>query len=147
MESKFKESVDFVSHFYRRDAFVARRRFVSHYLLWRWRGVAAALAGCVLAASAAIVYVGTHRIETAQPEVLPVVEMPVEPVKTEVKRIEFVNAPLDSVVTRIENVYGVKVDGVSESDTMRLTLSYEGTAEDLVYAINLTLDTHLSISR
>lgn len=146
MESKFKESVDFVSHFYCRGAFVARRRFVSHYRLWRWRGVAAALAGCVLAASAAIVYVGTHRVGTAQPD-LPAVEMSVEPVKAEVKRMEFVNAPLDSVVTRIENVYGVKVDGVSESDTMRLTLSYEGTAEDLVDAINLTLDIHLSISR
>ncbi len=147
MEIKFKESVGFVSHFYCRGAFVARRRFVSHYRLWRWRGVAAALAGCVLVASAAIVYVGTHRVETAQSEVLPAVEMSVEPVKAEVKRMEFVNAPLDSVVGRIENVYGVKVKGVSESDTMRLTLSYEGTAEDLVDAINLTLDTHLSISR
>lgn len=62
------------------------------------------------------------------------------------KRIEFADTPLDSVANRIEEVYGVKVHGRNSTDTMRLTLSYEGTAQDLVEAINLTLDTHLSIS-
>ena len=146
MEKQFRESVDFVSHYYRRDAFIAHRRFVRHTGLWGGRGVAGAPAGCVLAASAPFLYVKVHEANNIPETVVDGNHEPTREVLAEVKRIEFADTPLDSVATRIEEVYGVKVHGRNSTDTMRLTLSYEGTAQDLVEAINLALDTHLSIS-
>ena len=61
------------------------------------------------------------------------------------RKIEFTDAPLADVVKEIERVYEVHVVNVPEMGDYRLTLSYEGTAKDLVETINELLGTSLGI--
>ena len=46
----------------------------------------------------------------------------------------------------IEKVYDVRLTSLPEEE-YRLTLSYEGTAEDLVATINELLGTHIEIEK
>lgn len=62
----------------------------------------------------------------------------------EIKRIEFDNRPIAVVAAEIEKVYGVKLGNVPDDD-IRLSLSYEGTAADLVDTINDLLGTEIEI--
>lgn len=149
MENKINESFDFVLRHYRRNAFIAYRQFIKPVIWWKRRGAAAVLTGCILAASAAFVYVELHKLESSTKIVDVITEKSSEIPETtvEVKRIDFADVPVDSVVRKIENVYGVKVEGITETDTMRLTLNYNGTVQDLIDAINLTLGTNLYLSK
>ena len=68
------------------------------------------------------------------------------PATEAVKDMKFEDAPLQEVVKAIEKEYGVKVSGATEGQP-HLTLSYRGTAEDLVAAINDLLGTNLKIEK
>ncbi len=61
-------------------------------------------------------------------------------------KIEFNNAPLNEVVKRIETAYGVTVTNLPE-EQHNLTLSYEGTADELIDIINSLLGTKMEIAR
>lgn len=75
-------------------------------------------------------------------------ETPVAPVRGKefAMRIEFKDAALKDVVNKIEEVYQVKIENIPESD-VRLTLSYEGTAEELIEVINEIAGTDFKVDR
>ena len=60
------------------------------------------------------------------------------------ERLEFTDAPVSRVVQKIENVYGVRLSNLPPDDP-RLTLSYTGTAADLVETINTMLGCDIRI--
>lgn len=152
--SKTEESIDFVTLYYCKGAFDADRalrmiRFLPAVPWWRRRGVVAAAIGGALVASAAVfTYIVPDREEVGNLPTEQVVTPAVEtPAATEVKKIEFADAPLARVVEEIERVYNVKVTNLPAGGDYRLTLSYEGTAEDLVETINDLLGTSLAVER
>lgn len=65
---------------------------------------------------------------------------------SEVKVIDFENTPLPEVVERIKEVYGVDVSGVpADAAGYRLSLHYQGEADDLISVINDILGTDMKI--
>ncbi len=154
MTDKIRRSLDFVVRYYRPGAFKPDLwAFAPQKSFWRRYAVAASVAGGILLAAAAVTaYVALNREETPQTPLLdkpepikktPEVTLPITP---EIKKIEFNDASLPEVVKAIESVYGVKVNG-NTSGQPNLTLSYQGTAEDLISTINDLLGTNLSIEK
>lgn len=145
MDNKFSDSLNFVVRYYRAGRFVPRRRFVWYWDIWRRRGVAASLAGCVLCASAAVAIYMQH----SAPERIPQTSVSDNAVagtpELVTKRLEFADTRLDSAVVRIEQVYGVRVAGVGVNDSIRVTLSYDGDAQGLVDMLNATFGTGLRL--
>ncbi|MCM1518510.1 MAG: DUF4974 domain-containing protein [Pseudoflavonifractor sp.] len=149
-DKKFEDSVDFVVRNYRHDAFSVdkgwRRLGLTHRVWWRSRWAAACAVTVALAASAGIyawLSVSAPTVTT-----LPATEtvMPeAAPTAPKRSRIEFNDTPLDRVVKEIEAVYGVTVTNVPEGGDYRLTLSYEGTARELVATINDLLDIRMEV--
>lgn len=154
MTDKIKRSLDFVVKFYRPGAFRPDGWFIAPPLpFWRRHAVAIGIIGIALAAVAAVTtYVVVSREDT--PAETPV-ETPTTPsvlpdtvpvITEEVRKVEFNDATLPEVVEAIEATYGVKVSGET-SGQPRLTLSYQGTAEDLTATINDLLGTNLTIEK
>ncbi|MBD5231387.1 MAG: hypothetical protein HDS66_04430 [Bacteroidales bacterium] len=152
MTDKIKKSLDFVVKFYRPGAFKPDGWFIENpQPWWRRHAVAAAIAGIALVAAAAVATYVAFRPKQEAPAPLPAApaapapEAPQAiPTTPEVRKVEFENASLSQVVAAIEATYGVKVAGLP-AEEMRLTLSYQGTAEDLVLTINDLLGTNLVI--
>lgn len=146
MKDKFEESLAFVVRFYRRDAFRPNMLFVAPNR-WRRLAVAASAALGIVVASACVYLLTTHSpvSETVEETTATTAATYVEATNTVSRRIKFDDAPLTLVVDEIETVYGVKVSHVADSDTTRLTLSYEGNAADLLNTINELLGTDLKL--
>ncbi len=150
-QEKNDKSLDFVVRYYRKGAFRPRRlgkilEFVPRYSFFCRRNIAAACVATALIASAGIgVYFYTHPNDSTGTSQIPAVETTVTASK-EVHRIEFNNVPLTTVVKEIEKTYNVKISSLPK-EQYRLTLSYEGTAEDLVATINELLGTNLEIEQ
>ena len=143
MDTRFLNSVNFVARHYRSGAF-GRRSFFGTPERWAWRrrAVAASVAGVVLAATAC--YFTFVRESVPQPSV-PEAAVTAAPVQQGASlHIEFEKAPLSEVVAEIERVYGVEI-GNMPSENYELTLSYDGTADDLVETINELLGTSLTV--
>lgn len=116
------------------------------YSFFSRRNIAAACVATALIASASIgVYFYIHPNDSTGTSEIPAVETTVTASK-EVHRIEFNNVPLTTVVKEIEKTYNVKISSLPK-EQYRLTLSYEGTAEDLVATINELLGTNLEIEQ
>ncbi len=149
---KKEDNLDFVvSHF--RDGYLLpvsgwRRFIMTHRQSRSWRKLAAAsIAGVVLIASASILY---FEISTPSPD-QPVDEsltVPAENIisisENKVGRIEFHDAPLKEVTAEIERVYGVKISNLPKEELL-LTISYEGTADDVIETINELMNINLKI--
>lgn len=107
---------------------------------------AASITAVVLAASASLYYLSSHNVNSQREEqiteVIPTVASPMEATTA---KIEFKNAPLTDVVAEIERIYGVKITNLPEERIM-VTISYEGTALDVVETINDLFDTNLKIA-
>ena len=73
-------------------------------------------------------------------------EQPAQKTKDFSSRLEFTDASLKDVVKKIESVYEVRIVNVPDTD-IRLTLSYEGTAEDLISTINELEGTQMRVER
>ncbi len=138
-EKRFIDSLDFVARHYEKDAFQATRTWKSLGVplmpWWRRRAVAAAVA-CVVIGASAFVYNWLER--SSEPAVpAPPTQEIVQPATPAFRseRIEFNDADIDEVVSKIEEVYGLTIENVPDAD-IRLTLSYEGTADELVSIIN-----------
>ncbi|MDE7406800.1 MAG: 50S ribosomal protein L23 [Muribaculaceae bacterium] len=153
---KTDRRLDFVTGHYRDDAFDvdAGWRSVSGRL-WHgnvrpWfisRRVAAAIAAGVVLTASACLLTWTFVTQTdsqAEIQSAEVTASDKSKVATEVKRIEFVDATLPEVIEAIECIYGVKVTNMP-AEEYRLTLSYEGTAADLIATINDLLGIGLKI--
>lgn len=150
-KNKTEESIRFVTRHYQDDTLLPRegwQRFsVSHHISSLRRNVAAACIGAVVFAAAASIYYFNTR-----PDIPATVEnMNVQPSETagvpeqRIERIEFHNASLKEVVAEIERVYGVTIGNVP-SEEMSITISYEGTAQDVVETINDLLTLNLTVS-
>ena len=149
---KDKNSIDFVSRHYRRDAFDESRgwkRLGIKRFRWSAFKVAASIAGLVaVSATAAIIY---RELIVPQPQ--PVQEQQTTPpseaaqMPTQVVRaIDFDNASLTDVIAKINEVYGISVTNLpANADSYRLSLHYEGNVVELVETINDILDTELTI--
>lgn len=144
------KDIEFVARHYRRGSFAAdkawRRIGIARLSIWRrYRAAAAIAAFVVLSAAAVVIYRVTDmstkpEIETQTPEVPAQV--------AEVKVIDFENTALPEVVERIKEVYGVEIENMpADAEAYRLSLHYEGTADDLVAVINDILGTQLSVKR
>ncbi|MDE6716633.1 MAG: hypothetical protein K2J70_00435 [Muribaculaceae bacterium] len=153
MTDKIKRSLDFVVKFYRPGAFRPDGWFIAPPLpFWRRHAVAIGIIGIALAAMAAVTtYVVVSRED---PSPAPAVETTTSPVSSdtvpatnqEIRKVEFNDATLREVVEAIEATYGVRVSGET-SGQPRLTLSYQGTAEDLTATINDLLGTNLTVEK
>lgn len=63
-----------------------------------------------------------------------------------VRAIDFENTPLPTVISEIREVYGVELTGIPDNAVdYRLSLHYEGSAEDLIATINEILDTKMAV--
>lgn len=150
-QEKNDNSLDFVVRYYRKGAFKPRRlgtivEFVPRHSFFSRRNIAAACVATALIASAGIgMYIYTHQNDSTGTSEIPAVETTATTSK-EVHRIEFNNVPLATVVKEIEKTYHVKISSLPEKQYL-LTLSYEGTAEDLVATINELLGTKLEIAQ
>lgn len=142
--------IEFVTRHFRSDAFLPTRRFAP-VVWWRRRpAIAAALAAGVLAVSAAVIsLIPGEGTKAPVRETTKTTTLPAPPPRHEnqIVRLEFSDAPLPEVVKSIEATYNIEIEGLDPETSLRLSLSYEGTAADLIDTINLLLGTELSIKR
>lgn len=161
MTDKIKKSLDFVARHYRKGAFPEDTSFMtglmsgisaSHRAFRRRLIIAAASAACVIVAVAAVItFINRPAPEPAQPVIVEQTQPETNPAPEkrsvdEVVRLEFSNATLAEVITKIEETYDLKVTNLPEDMNQRLTLSYEGNAADLIVSINEVLGTNLKIA-
>lgn len=150
MNRRLEESIEFVARHYRAGALKPTLRFAP-VQWWRRRGVAAAASVAAVLLVSAAVLTFTHRPEPAPEPAAPAVEAaapqsaPAPAPTARVERIEIADAPLGEVMAVIESTYGVRVSCPEAEESMRVTLSYEGTAADLVATINSVEGTHIII--
>lgn len=149
-DKKLNESLKFVVNNYDDESFSKSRawkKLMPPVAFWNVRRIAAASIIAVVVTASAFIYHAAKYGDT--PHTVPEKqETPVAPVRGKefATRIEFKDAPLKDVVNKIEEVYQVKIKNIPESD-VRLTLSYEGTAEELIDVINEIAGTHLKVER
>ena len=147
---KIDESIDFVSRYYEDGSLMPRQgwyRFRLTHTLPKWRkNVAAACIGTVvLVASASVYYVMKSTSPDTQEDVtVTTVVESAAPDPYKVVKIQFADAALSDVAEEIEKAYGVKILNIPEKE-IRLTISYEGNAYDVVDTINDLLGTDLKI--
>lgn len=137
-----EKNIEWVARHYRKGAFDASRawrRLAVKPARWWTRGkvAAAAAVAAILVATAAVVTwrqapepVGTSAMEqTAAADVLVVKKV-----------LDFEQTPLAEVIDEIEKTYDVEIENIpSGVDTVKFSLHYEGTAPDLVNALNEAL--------
>ena len=149
---KDKNSIEFVSRHYRRNAFnVAEgwKRLGIKRFRWSAFKIAASVAAFIaVSATATILYVELKKPDTAVPQQTEIVtNESVSPVKV-VKVIDFDNTPLPEVLQKIEEVYGVRVMNLpDDAESIRLSLHYTGNVLELVDTINEILETELTVKQ
>lgn len=150
-KSQISRDAEFVVRHYRKGVFDRREAWRSLHLTghtWWSRHIAAAAAGAavVVAAVAATVYytsydnrqeavIATESVETGAAE---------NAVRT--ARFEFQYTQLSVAAKQIEETYGITLTGLPDDDPS-VTITFEGTADDLINLINESLDSEISISR
>ncbi len=150
-----KEEVTYIATRYRRGKFCVdkgwKRLDIRRPRKWTALKIALRIAAAIssvfiLSAMAAAIY---ERYEIKEVPVWDVEETVTPPAGLEVvKAIDFEDTPLTAVISKIKEVYGVKVVNVPENaDEYRLSLHYEGDAADLVATINDILGTQMSVER
>lgn len=153
MEDREREerSLRFVAEHYRQDSFDARRDWLALGLgrtSWLRRNIAAAsIWGIAIAACAGIATWLLVPSDTPEPNASPTHVVPatatVAPEDVN-HRIEFTDATLEEVAAAVNKTYGVTLVNLPDT-AQRLTLSYEGTATDLVETINALLGSAIRI--
>ncbi len=146
-----EKNISFVAKYYRKGSFSVDKAWASLGVAspskWRrLRAAAAVAAVVVISATAAVIYNQyQHRAD------LPIVVTDGDaatPQAEVVRVIDFEEAPLPKVVDKIKEVYGVEVINLpDDADSYKLSLKYEGTAEDLVLTINELLETNMMIKK
>lgn len=144
-----KEEVTFIAKRYRKGKFSVDRGWKRLDITPTTKRIHLKIAAVVssvviLSATAALIY---HQNElqhspdkTVTEEVKPIASLEV------VKVIDFENATLSSVVSKIKEVYGVEIVDVPENaEEYHLSLHYEGNAVDLVATINDILEIQMTV--
>lgn len=140
-KARREDSLQFVAGHYRHDAFSADRDWRALGLerhSWLRRHAAAAIWGVAFAACAAVAVWMLSPSPEPQPVPAPVQEEtlpPVRPTDSVSRRIEFTDASFGEVAEAVESVYGVRLGNIPDSPE-KITMSYEGTASDLVATLN-----------
>lgn len=139
----------FVARHYRKGAFSADKAWsklgIGRRGWWSRSRIAAAVAAIVVLGATAAIVIRQYE-PTPKQEITVNAEPSFETRMEAVKVIEFDNAPLPAVTEEIKKVYGIEVAGLpTDSDSVRLTLRYEGNVRGLIENINEILDTNLSI--
>ena len=152
IDEKIQDSIKFVASNYQRGSFSSAKawRKVTCTNPFNWvRKIAVAAAVCVFLAASAFLYT-TLKPSDNKTEKNTNIKidnvMPSSQTTSTTARLEFINAPLEDVVKKIEETYGVKITGIPDQN-IKLTLSYEGTADDIVETINETLQISLVIEK
>ncbi len=123
-----------------------RFKLLHHISTYRRNIAAAGIAAVVLAASASIYYFTIHDGGATSESVTAKVDSNSTITKeAKTAKIQFNNAPLTDVVAEIERVYDVKITNLPEEEIL-ITISYEGTASDLIETINELFNIKLTIS-
>ncbi len=151
-KSQISHDISFVVRHYRKGVFDRRRAWLALPLIrntswWRRHTMAAAASvAVVIAAAATVYYVGIVKPERTITPAASQTEETVIAVSEPTARFEFDGVALSKAVEQIEESYGITLVGLPDGDP-ELTLTFEGTAADLVALINESLDSHISISR
>lgn len=146
-----ERSLQFVAEHYRKGSFDAKRDWLALGLgrtSWLRRNIAAAAFwGVALVACAGLATWALIPKDSTEKSQVETVEapatQPVAPQKIS-HRIEFTDATLEEVVAAVNEIYGVTLTNLPETN-QRFTLSYEGTAEDFVQTLNSLLGSSIAI--
>ncbi len=150
-KEELRESIKFVSDHFKMGSLLPQKgwkRFrLAHHISFSRRNVAAAgIVAVVLAASASIYYFTAPSGHSPSEETFEHVSMMNElPGEAKTAKIEFKNTPLKDVVAEIERVYEVKIANVPRENIM-VTISYEGTAADVIETLNELFNINLIIA-
>jgi hypothetical protein len=144
------KNIDYVAKHFREGRFSVdngwKRLGIEQQPRRRFRlGAAAAIAAVVvITATAAFVYNSYNKQPPTDVETTaPTVDRP----EMAVKVIDFEDTPLPTVVSHINEVYGVEVGNLPDSaGEYHLSLHYEGNALDLITTINELLDVNLTVN-
>ncbi len=124
------------------------RRFrLTHHITSLKRYItAASVAAVVLTATASLYFYSTNSSKSGS-EYVPstMFEETGTSAENKIEKIEFYNASLKEVVAEIERIYDVSISNVPEEE-IRVTISYEGSASDVVDTLNDLLNTNLIVS-
>ncbi len=148
--NSFSDSVSFVARHWRRGAFPQREvlaDITGRRFLFMSRRVAAAVIA-VAAAGCAVAAFLWYSHASRPPEHAPVVpreHVAAPPPRHAVRRIELLDASMRQIAGEVREVYGVELVNLP-SDDARLTLSYEGTADDFVATVNDLLGSDIRIA-
>lgn len=145
-----EKEIEFVAKHYRKGSFSVEKAWTSLGIVtttkWRRFRAAAAVAAIVVISATAAVFYNQYSQASGQAEVINE-ELTPAPDKV-VRVIDFEEASLPTVVDKIKDVYGVTVTNLPENaENYKLSLRYEGTAEDLVSTINEILETKMAIEK
>lgn len=147
-QKKIEEDIQFVTRYYRDDTLLPARGWrlfrASHGISFFRRNIAAAaVILIVLSASASFYFYTRNNAPSTEQPAVSVPSTTISLAETS-QKIEFRNADLKKVVEEIERIYEVKITGVPERE-IKVTISYEGTAAEVIETLNELFDTELSI--
>ena len=152
MEGKdLEREIGFIARHYRQGLFntekALRKIRPTIKKIWSWQRIAAA--SCILivvGATAALLIRNSFNSE--RPVEIEKTITPPLPAKSISKVIDFEGAPLSVVIDQISVVYDVEITNMpADAEEYRLTLHYEGNANDLIETINDILGTNLEIEK
>lgn len=152
MEGKdLEREIGFIARHYRQGLFNTKKalRKIRPTIrkIWSWQRIAAA--SCILivvGATAALLIRNSFNSE--RPTEIEKTITPPLPAKSISKMIDFEDAPLSVVIDQISVVYDVEITNIpADAEEYRLTLHYEGNANDLIETINDILGTNLEIEK
>lgn len=146
------KNIDYIARHYQKDLFSSEKALkklgIRNSSNWRRYGIAASVTAIILLTATATIFY-KHKgkdIEPQEPQQIAVTNT-ISPL-TQVKTIDFDNAPLTIVIERIEEVYGVRVVNTPEQSLeYTLSLHFEGNPTDLIDAINEILGTHMRVEQ
>ena len=158
--SKFEDSLNFVSKYFQPYIFSKNRKDADFYSITGKKRIfniftstprkiaAASITVALVASASCLIYLRSTDKQSAPVEINTPVEqtevIEVQNQYTEYAVIDFSDAPLKEVIEDIEKTYGVKISNIP-SESHNLTLHYEGDATELISIINDLLDINLRI--
>ena len=142
-----EEDIDYIAGYYRAGLFSTkngwRRLGITPLTGWKRLKIAAAIALCFAFSVTASVLDFTQTHTEKEPEHK---ESFTSDQKKIARIIDFENTPLPEVIRKIKDIYGVEISNIPENaEEIHLSLHYEGTALDLISAINEILDTNMEV--
>lgn len=144
---KDEENIDFIARHYKKDKFSPysgwHRLGVENTPWWRRYGIAAAIATLIIFTATATILYHEYCIKQSDMQENDVSH---SEFVSDIQVIDFENAVLTEVISKIETVYGVRVENLPENiEDYVLSLHYVGTATDLISVINDILGTQMTV--